>query len=100
MQAHALQLRLEDIVGNLGCYSRAVPGFSIGIHGSPVRHARQRAQGKREDMLPRPSPEVGDKADTTGIVLKSRIVQSFDSIPFADRHVLRHPSLKVEYLYP
>ena len=66
----------EKLVGESCQYSGAVSGSLLRTAGAAVVHAAQQVFGVRNDFMAAPALDVGDKTDTTAIVLPVGSVQA------------------------
>jgi hypothetical protein len=62
----------------------AIAGRGITAAGATVRQIRQNPEGVPDDVMGRMSLDVADHADTAGVVLKLRVIQSFRRSRAAD----------------
>ena len=74
--AGALDVLLEEVLGNLQVDAGAVAGLAVGIHGAPVPHRFQRVDAGQNHLAPRLAVDGGDETDATGIVFVGRVVEA------------------------
>ena len=66
----------EERIGNLDQYAGAVAHQRIGAHGATMVEIDQELEPLADNGMRLRTLDVGDKADATGIVLVTRVVQT------------------------
>jgi hypothetical protein len=64
-----LNLRLEQLVGDLGDHSGAVACFGVCVHGSPMGEGAQGLESILQDLVGAFAAHMGDEADAAGVML-------------------------------
>ena len=66
----------EELVRHAGEDAGAVAGVLLVAEPAPVHHAAVHVPGRIDDLAARPTLDVADEADTAGILLLPRIVET------------------------
>jgi hypothetical protein len=66
----------QKLIRKLKQDSRSVPGIDLRTGRTPMLEPIEHVEGPYDGRVPRLAREVGDCADTTGVVLESRVVEA------------------------
>ncbi len=76
LDAHAPQLTIEKLIGQLSEHTGAVAGLAVVGHSAAMCVVAERLQRHLEHAMVAPPIDMGHKADAAGVVLEARIVEA------------------------
>jgi hypothetical protein len=75
-EAKRFGLRLEEFVGNLHQDARTVADQGVRADRAPVGQVLEDLNSVLDDLMRPPPFQVGDEADTAGIVIEARVIEA------------------------
>src|SRR5262249_34912515 len=91
VDAKLRQLSSKKPARDLRQHARAVAALAVGRHTATMGHIADRRERHANNRVARLAGQLGDKTDTTSVVLKTRVIQAA-SCCFLEGPHLYHPS--------